>query len=180
MPGQGFSRVRIKTDQDSRIRFADLQGKFFQGGSQKEQLKITIVNLPFPWDFVCMQHALFALRGVMVLLFFKPLTVTRCFVKVVGTIVVSVCWPSSSTLLSHWLDSGNCKWNSPLSPTGNIVCVLARTPNINYKLSNIMVGENVIIILSILYAACSNCSATPWQQMMILYGSPLISKKECV
>ena len=48
MPGQGFSRVRIKTDQDSRIRFADLQGKFFQGGSQKEQLKITIVNLPFP------------------------------------------------------------------------------------------------------------------------------------
>ena len=35
IPGQGFSRVRIKTDRDSRIRFADLQGQFFKGESQK-------------------------------------------------------------------------------------------------------------------------------------------------
>ena len=38
IPGQGFSRVRIKTDRDSRIRFADLrdlQSQFFKGGSQK-------------------------------------------------------------------------------------------------------------------------------------------------
>ena len=90
--------------------------------------------------------------------------------------LLTIFFHSLVTLTRLW----NCKWNSPLSPTCNIVCVLARTPNINYKLSNIMVGENVIIILSILYAACSNCSATPWQQMMILYGSPLISKKECV
>ena len=27
IPGQGFGRVRIKTDQDSRIRFPDLQGQ---------------------------------------------------------------------------------------------------------------------------------------------------------
>ena len=54
IPGQRFGRVRIKTDRDSRIRFANwLQGQFFKKESQKkrEQLKITIVNLPF------VQHA---------------------------------------------------------------------------------------------------------------------------
>ena len=35
IPGQGFGRVRKKTDRDSRIRFADLQGKFCKGESQK-------------------------------------------------------------------------------------------------------------------------------------------------
>ena len=29
IPGQGFCRVRIKTDQYLRIRFSDLQGHFF-------------------------------------------------------------------------------------------------------------------------------------------------------
>ena len=31
--------------------------------------------------------------------------VAWCFVKVVGTILVSVCWPSSSTFVLHWLQS---------------------------------------------------------------------------
>ena len=37
IPGQGFGRVRIKTqtDRDLRIRFADLQDQFLKGGSQK-------------------------------------------------------------------------------------------------------------------------------------------------
>ena len=40
--------MRINTDLDSRNRFSDLQGQFFNGESQKKEwLKITIVNLPF-------------------------------------------------------------------------------------------------------------------------------------
>ena len=37
IPGQGLGRVRVKTDRDSRVRFADLQGKFFNGKSQKKR-----------------------------------------------------------------------------------------------------------------------------------------------
>ena len=35
IPGQQFGRVWIKPDRDLRFRFADLQGQFFKGESQK-------------------------------------------------------------------------------------------------------------------------------------------------
>ena len=32
IPGQGFGRVRMKTDRNLRIRFTNLQGQFFKEG----------------------------------------------------------------------------------------------------------------------------------------------------
>ena len=75
-------------------------------GCQKEQLKITIKNLPFPWEYcVLAPHFRLAWRAVVL----QASTHRICCdghqtVQVVGTIVVSVCWPPSSTFVSHWLD----------------------------------------------------------------------------
>ena len=109
IPGQGFSRVRIKTDRDSRIRFADLsdlQGQFFKGGSQKGTAENYDCKLSISVRY-CV-HALplcLVWRAIVFQASFPfvilPAMVTRCFVKVAGTIVVSICSPSSSTFVSH-------------------------------------------------------------------------------
>ena len=106
IPGQGFGHVQIKADRDSRTRFTDLQCQNFKGWiswSQKGTTENYIVILPFPWDIVCIL-SLFALHGAFLFVILAVM-VTRCFVKVAGTFVVSVCWPSSSTFVSHGLES---------------------------------------------------------------------------
>ena len=68
IPWQGFGRVRTKIDRDSRIRFADLQGRFFKGESQKGTAENCNCKPSISVRFVCI--SLFALRGAR--FFFKP------------------------------------------------------------------------------------------------------------
>ena len=90
----------------------------------------------------------------------------RCFVKVAGTIVLSVCGPSSS----------NRKWNSP---TRNIVCVLLHMAKHNLQvvhLFQILCREKKSSITSnILYAARRDCRANPR-----VWPPPYLEKRMCV
>ena len=114
------SRVRMKTDRSSRIRFADLQGQCFKGRISKRNSW----KLPSFQIFCACSPSLPCVARVcsssLFLFVWLAAMVTRC-VRVAGTIVVSVCWSSFSTFVSHWLYYGIHKWDSP---TRCIACVL--------------------------------------------------------
>ena len=125
--GQGFYRVSMKTDGDSRIRFADLQGQLFNGGSQKETAENYNCKPSFQILCACSPSLPCMTRGCsssLILSVRLAAMVTRCM-RVAGIIVVLVCWSSFPISCdADW----NRKWNSP---TRDISCVLANT---TYKL----------------------------------------------
>ena len=87
IPGQRFGRVRMKTDRDSRVRFADLQGQFFNGKSQKKRTAENYHSKPSISVIYCV-HALPLCFSFSIFLFvILAAMVTRCFLKVAGTIV---------------------------------------------------------------------------------------------
>ena len=105
--------------------------------------------------------------------------VTRCFVKVAGTIVVSVCWPSPSTFVSRWLQS------QVEQSDHNIVCDLSRTAKHSLQVVHffqiLLQGKKSSITPNILYAAHSDCRAAPRAQMMIsARPPPCLEKRKCV
>ena len=91
--GQGFYRVSMKTDGDSRIRFADLQGQLFNGGSQKETAENYNCKPSFQILCACSPSLPCMTRGCsssLILSVRLAAMVTRCM-RVAGIIVVLVC-----------------------------------------------------------------------------------------
>ena len=91
----------METDRESDL--LTCKSKTSKEDLKKEQLKIEMENLPFPRDIVCLLFLFVARTSSLFLFVGLAVMVRRCFVHVTGTVVVSVCLPSSSTFESYGL-----------------------------------------------------------------------------
>ena len=137
IPGQGFGRELMKMDRLARPILE-------RGNLKKEQLEIITIDLPIPWDIACTPSLPCVAR-------------CRWHNHHLGLLTIFFLFSVTRTGIGTWCGTGKHALGHCM-----LLCACCQTQPTSCTLfSNLMVLKTITKTHTILYAAHSDCHATP-------------------